>query len=108
MSYIFIARSILNRKRSSAGGERSRYHPHRNSASFALVGGSSMNKVATSTLQEDLMKLIGPGNQPIENSLNLETKIEADQKQENTFQQQDRMHNQKPIRSKIKLKVNCV
>ena len=47
-----------NRKRSSAAGERIRNHPHRNSASIA-ISGTGGSKVS-STLQEDLMKLIGP------------------------------------------------
>ena len=91
--------TILNttRKRSSAAGERIRNHPHRNSASIAVTGTGS-SKIS-STLQEDLMKLIGPPN--FQNG-ELPVRSTSTTEGPNMSNRQDMPFTQKPLRSRSK------
>ena len=90
--------SLLIRKRSSAGGERIRNHPHRNSASVAITG-TGGNKMY-STVQEDLMKLIGPST--LQNG-ELPTRLITEGRDPNN--RQDSTFVQKPVRSRSKVRI---
>ena len=91
---------LLTRKRSTAGGERIRNHPHRNSASIA-IGGTGGNKIS-STLQEDLMKLIGPTN--VRNG-ELPVRINSNTEINDQSINPDVSVIQKPVRSRSKVNV---
>ena len=89
------------RKRSSAGGDRIRNHPHRNSASVAITGTGGHKMY--STVQEDLMKLIGPSN--LQNGeLSTRSNTNAEDREHN--RNQDVSFIQKPVRSRSKVILN--